>query len=337
LRPVPIGEVGELFIGGIGLARGYLEQPELTAERFLGNTFSIEELPGSFGTGGVSRIYRTGDLVRWLPGGELEYLGRNDDQVKIRGFRVELAEIQHAVESYGDVDRAVIVAGTAGPENEVRTVVAYVVAGEFGCSEDALSEYLREFLPEYMLPSAYVFLDELPLTSNGKVDRAALPRAEKRGAAENRPPRTELERKVAAIWAEMLGQDGASIGVTDDFFRLGGDSIIAIQALGRLRQSLGIALPVNQLLNHPTIEGICAFLDGRLAAQPHPLIDVPGESPLLPIQEWFFRSDFARPNHWNQAFLIATPPLDVERLRQPQLEAKASQVFLKMIDLIRRT
>ena len=169
-------------------------------------------------------------------------------------------------EGYGDVDRAVVVAGTARSEHEARTtVVAYVVAGEFGCSEEALSEYLQELLPEYMLPSAYVFLDEMPLTTNGKVDRAALPRAQTGRVGAYRPPRTELERTVAELWAEMLGQESASIGVTDDFFRLGGDSIIALQVLGRLRQGLGVDLPVNELLNRPTIEGICAFLDGQLA------------------------------------------------------------------------
>lgn len=326
LRPVKVGEVGELFIGGLGLARGYLEQPELTAERFLAEPFPMLQEPGGLGSDCahyVARVYRTGDLVRWLSGGELEYLGRNDDQVKIRGFRVELGEVEHAVESYGDVDRAVVVARTVGAEHEIRGLVAYVVAGEFGCSEEALAKYLREVLPEYLLPSAYFFLNELPLTSNGKVDRAALPKPEQARAMEYVAPRTELERTVAEIWGEMLGRDGRPIGVADDFFRLGGDSIVAIQLLGRLRQRFGVHLPVHELLNRTSLEQFCGFLAAQLAERPPSAGDedseaspVAGGAHLVPIQEWFFLSDFARPNHWNQAFLIATPQLDVDRLQE---------------------
>ncbi|MEV6340629.1 amino acid adenylation domain-containing protein [Nocardia vinacea] len=313
LRPVGVGEAGELFIGGLGLARGYLDQPELTSERFLTDPFAPA------GEKGTARVYRTGDLVRWLPGGELEYLGRNDDQVKIRGFRVELGEVEHAVESYGDVERAVVAARTVDSEDEIRGLVAYVVADEFGCAEEALTEYLRDILPEYLLPSAYVFLDELPLTSNGKVDRAALPKPEQTAAEQYVAPRTDLERTVAEVWTEMLGRDGRPIGITDDFFRLGGDSIVAIQLLGRLRQPLGVHLPVHELLGRPTIERFCEFLVDRLATpddEGGEIDPVVGEVPLLPIQEWFFRNDFARPNHWNQAFLITTPRLDVDRLRE---------------------
>ncbi|MEV0617683.1 amino acid adenylation domain-containing protein [Nonomuraea sp. NPDC050404] len=296
LRPVKVGEAGELYIGGIGLARGYLDRPELTAERFPDRD---------------ARVYRTGDLVRWLPGGELEYLGRNDDQVKIRGFRVEPGEVEHAVEGYGDVERAVVTARAAG-------LVAYVVAGEFGCSQEALADHLRERLPDYLLPCAYVFLDDLPLTPNGKVDRAALPEPERTRAGEHVAPRTDLERTVTELWTELLGRDGRPIGVTDDFFHLGGDSIVAIQLLGRLRQRLGVHVPVHELLSRTTVERFCEFLRGRLTERPGPAGEADpavGEVPLLPIQEWFFRSAFARQDHWNQAFLIATPKLDVDRLR----------------------
>jgi amino acid adenylation domain-containing protein/non-ribosomal peptide synthase protein (TIGR01720 family) len=325
MRPVQAGEAGELFIGGLGLARGYLDRPELTAERFLDDPFGNGSEHAEHDGPPTGRIYRTGDLVRMLPGGALEYLGRNDDQVKIRGFRVELGEVEHAVESYGDVEQAVVMARTVGVENDVRGLVAYVVAAEFGCSEDALVGHLRETLPEYLLPSAYVFLDELPLTSNGKVDRTALPKPEQDRSDEYVVPRTELEREVVAIWTDLLGadgRDGRPIGITDDFFQLGGDSILAIQILGRLRQRLGVHLPVHELLNRGTVERFCEFLDEFLAEQPTlagPDADADttgGEALLLPIQEWFFRSDFARPNHWNQAFLIATPQLDVDRLRE---------------------
>lgn len=318
LLPVGVGEVGELYIGGLGVARGYLEQSELTAERFLTDPFA----PAS--EMGTARVYRTGDLVRWLSNGELEYLGRNDDQVKIRGFRVELGEVQRAVESYGDVEQAVVVARTVvGWEDEIRGLVAYVVAGEFGCSADALAEHLSDTLPDYLRPATYVFLEELPLTPNGKVDRAALPEPEQAPAEQYVAPRTDLEHTVAQIWAEMLGRDGRPIGITDDFFRLGGDSIVAIQLLGKLRQGLGVHIPVHELLSRPTIERFCELLAERLAEDPLPASDcggkaepAVGEVPLLPIQEWFLSGAYARPNHWNQAFLIATPRLDVDRLRE---------------------
>lgn len=316
LNPVVDGEVGELFIAGLGLARGYLAQPELTGERFLEDPFGTESESRS------TRMYRTGDLVRVLADGNLEYLGRNDDQVKIRGYRVELGEIEHAVELYGDVERAVIVSSTAG-KDENGGLVAYVVAGDFGCSEEALVEHLGDILPEYMIPYTFVFLDELPLTTNGKVDKNALPEPKQVFSEAYVAPRTDLENAVAEVWTEMLGRDGQPIGITDNFFRLGGDSIIAVQLLGKLRQRTGVHLPANDLLSRPTIEQLCELLIQRMAEKPfspnESEVDresADSEFPLLPIQDWFFRSKFARSNHWNQSFLIVTPRLDTDRLRE---------------------
>lgn len=322
-KEAAVGEIGELFIGGAGVARGYLNQPELTAERFSATPHRTKGHDVPPVQDGAGRLYRTGDLVRRLPGGELAYIGRNDDQVKIRGYRIELAEVEHAVRTHGDVAQAAVVARAARDEHEPRALVAYVVAGEFGCSEQELAQYLTEMLPSYMLPTAYVFLDALPLTPHGKVDRGALPAPEQFRQETYVSPRTGLEREVCELWAELLGQGGTPVGITDDFFRLGGDSIVAIQMLSRLRQRYGVHLLINEVLENATVEALCALLadrlsdgggggDGGAVDGSAPLV---GEAPLLPIQQWFFDQDFVRPDHWNQAFLVATPRLDTERLR----------------------
>ncbi|MDT0343962.1 non-ribosomal peptide synthetase [Streptomyces litchfieldiae] len=318
-RPVAPGEVGELFLGGAGLARGYLNRPDLTAEKFVADPF---RMPGNGADEADARLYRTGDLVRQLPDGSLEYIGRDDRQVKIRGFRVELREIEAALEQHGDVDRAVAVLPAERPGHPAGELIAYVVPGEFGCSEAELDAYLGGLLPAYMRPGTYVFLETLPLTANGKTDFDALPRPELPPAEGRVPPRTELERLVHGVWAELLGRGEGTFGVTDDFFKLGGDSIVAVQLLSRLRQRLGPHVFVDEVLNHNTIERFCALLTARqaeggaavriLTEEPEPA----GTVPLLPIQQWFFDNDFARPDHWNQAFLIATPALDPERLRE---------------------
>ncbi|MFJ1647076.1 amino acid adenylation domain-containing protein [Streptomyces sp. NPDC088258] len=327
-RPVPDGEAGELFIGGIGLARGYLGRPERTAERFREHLLPAGAGDGASGPvpdgGGPVRLYRTGDLVRRLPGGEFEYIGRNDDQVKIRGYRIEPAEVEHAIQTHGDVLQAVVVARAAGEGRRSRALVAYVVAGEFGCSEQELAQYLAGTLPPYMLPAAYVFLDALPLTAHGKVDRAALPEPEQLRQKTYVAPRTDLERAVCEVWSEVLGHGAEPLGTTDDFFKLGGDSIVAIQMLSRVRQRFGVHLLVNEVLDQPTVAALCALLTRRLSegagapdggAVSEAAVPM-GEAPLLPVQRWFFDQEFTRPDHWNQAFLIATPPLDQERLRR---------------------
>jgi amino acid adenylation domain-containing protein len=238
---VPVGAPGEVYIGGEGLARGYYARPELTAERFIPNPYS--ETPGA-------RLYKTGDLARYLPDGRIEYLGRLDRQVKVRGFRVELDEIEMALREHPSVREAAVILSTGADAR----LAAYVVA--HGAAVPAVSE-LREFLksklPEYMTPSAFVLLDGLPLTANGKVDRRALPPLDPARPEVEAPfvaPRTPAEQLLAAVWADVLGLE--QIGVHDNFFELGGDSILGIQMVARARQR-GAELTPQQLFQHPTI------------------------------------------------------------------------------------
>ena len=210
LQPVPIGVSGELYLGGVSLSRGYLGRPDLTAERFVVDPFC--DLPGA-------RMYRTGDAVRWRADGELEFLGRIDGQVKIRGFRVELGEVEATLQQQEGVQQAVVVV----TDNRL---VAYVLAVA-PLSDDKLRAGLARVLPEYMVPSAFVRVESFPLTTSGKVDRKALPEPELR-RSDNTPyesPRTPLEESIAAIWSELLGVEG--IGIDDDYFRLGGHSLMA--------------------------------------------------------------------------------------------------------------
>ena len=247
-QPVPIGVPGELWIAGDGLARGYVDRPELSAERFVTQRLSdrIEE-----------RLYRSGDVVRWLADGTLEFLGRQDTQVKLRGFRVELGEVENTLAQHPRVrDAAVIV--RPGPGGDKR-LVAYVVPDGTLAPRD-LRELLRGKLPEYMVPSAFVLLERLPLTTNGKVDRARLPAPEEsREPAEAVTlPRNDEERQLVAIWEEVLGVTG--IGTRDNFFDLGGHSLLALRMFVRLEQSLRIRLPIATLFEAPTIEELAAII-----------------------------------------------------------------------------
>ncbi len=248
LQPVPIGVAGELYIGGVGVARGYLNRPELTAERFIADPFSAKD---------GARLYKTGDLARYLPDGNIEYLGRIDDQVKIRGFRIELGEIEAVLGQHEAVRDAVVLVREDQPGD--KRLVAYVVAAP-AAAAPAFSElrgFLSEKLPEYMVPSAYILLDEIPLTPNGKVDRRALPVPD-----EARPelggvyvaPSTELEEAVAGIWAEVLKVE--RVGVHDNFFELGGHSLLVTQVVSRLRKSLQVELPLRSLFESPTVVGL---------------------------------------------------------------------------------
>jgi amino acid adenylation domain-containing protein len=240
LRPAPAGVVGEIYIGGRGVARGYRGRPDLTAERFLPDPFRE---PGA-------RMYRTGDLGRLLPDGRLECLGRVDHQVKIRGFRIELGEIESALRAVPGVDEVVVV---AEPQAASPRLVAYWVGP---AERGALYDRARATLPPYMVPSAYVGLPAFPLTTSGKVDRKALPRAEEVPAAraDGRRPANDLETQVAAIWAEILGQE--SVGVDQDFFALGGTSVLVVQARARLERELGVEVPLRVFFDAPTVEGL---------------------------------------------------------------------------------
>jgi amino acid adenylation domain-containing protein/non-ribosomal peptide synthase protein (TIGR01720 family) len=296
LHPVPAGVPGEVFIGGTGLARGYLGHPDVAAERFLPTHFG--ELPGA-------RVYRTGDLARYLPDGELEFLGRADQQVKIRGYRIELGEIESLLASHPGVRKAVVLVREDRPGQ--RRLAAYL-ACDPGCRPAAskLRSFLRERLPGYMVPAAFVLLEDLPVTAHGKVDRRALPAPDETSrvdaAGAHVTPRTAEERLLAAIWAQVLGV--AEVGIHDNFFDLGGDSILSIQIAARARQA-NLRLAPRQLFQHQSIAELAAELSqeaGGATAAEQGLVT--GPVPLTPIQSWFFTLDLEEPHHFNQAFLF---------------------------------
>ncbi len=252
LQPVLIGVPGELYIGGRGLARGYLNRPELSDERFIPNPFSDAS----------ARLYKTGDLVRYLPDGNLEFLGRIDDQVKIRGFRVELGEIEAALVQHPQVQAGVVVA-RAAPSGSQALVAYIVLTGPVSASE--LRAGLKAKLPDYMVPGAIVFLEALPLTPSGKVDRQALPApdpSQRTVDAEFIAPETATEVEISRIWGELLNLE--RVGICDNFFELGGHSLLATQVLTRLRQTLQIELPLRSLFEYPTIVDLAKQID-RLA------------------------------------------------------------------------
>jgi acyl-CoA synthetase (AMP-forming)/AMP-acid ligase II len=254
LQPVPVGVPGELFIGGDGVARGYLNRPALTQEKFIAHPFRPE--PGA-------RLYRTGDLARYRTDGVLEFLGRGDNQVKLRGHRIELGEIESALRRHSGVGEAVVVAREPTPGDQ--RLLAYLVAkGGPAPSAPELRRFLHEKLPDYMVPSTFVALDRLPLTPNGKVDRRALPEPAElwpRLEAAYVAPRTAPELALAKIWQELLRVE--KVGLHDNFFDLGGHSLLVVQAQAKLRDALGIELPVVRLFQHPTISALTKFLGGR--------------------------------------------------------------------------
>jgi amino acid adenylation domain-containing protein len=241
---VPIGVPGELYIGGAGLARGYLNRPDLTAERFIGDPFSdVRE----------SRLYRTGDLCRWQADGNLVFIGRLDDQVKLRGYRIELGEIESVLNEYPDVAQSVVIL-REDRSGDKRLVAYYVPTTEIVLNHSELRSHLRSRLPDHMVPAAFVVLDKLPLTSNGKIDRRGLPAPD-----DSRPdlethyvaPRTPIEQQLASIWAEMLGIE--EIGIHDNFFALGGHSLLATRVIARIPSVLKVELPLRKLFEAPTI------------------------------------------------------------------------------------
>jgi amino acid adenylation domain-containing protein len=250
LQPVPAGVPGELVVGGVAVGRGYLNRPELTTERFLG--------------GPEGRRYRTGDRVCWRPDGELEFLGRTDDQLSIRGFRVEPGEIVAALNAHPAIGASVVV-GT-GTSSADRQLVAYVVAaGGDRPPTDELREFLAGLLPEYLLPSSYLWLDRLPLTPHGKVDRDALPPAVEPSGTESPEtrPRTPTEATIASIVAELL--DVTDIGMHQNFFLLGGHSMLGAQLIVRLEDLFGVEITLRYLFDHPTLVEIAAHVDRQLA------------------------------------------------------------------------
>ncbi|WP_045757272.1 non-ribosomal peptide synthetase, partial [Xanthomonas albilineans] len=271
--PVPIGVVGELYLGGDGVARGYLNREELTAERFLTDPFSADP---------TARMYRSGDLGRWCADGTIEFVGRNDHQVKIRGFRIELGEIEARLSAHAQVRECVVVALDADAGNDKR-LVAYWVGAEDVTSEHLCAETLRSWLsdvlPDYMVPAAYVQLDRLPLTPNGKLDRKALPAPDGAAYAARayEAPQGAIEQAIATIWSDLLGLE--TIGRHDNFFALGGHSLLAVRVASRLRQELGAEIGVAELFAHATLQRLAACVASSSAAVLSPILPLEPDAP----------------------------------------------------------
>lgn len=296
LQPVPIGIPGELYIGGVSLARGYLNKPDLTAEKFIPNPFADAK---------SSRLYKTGDLARYRIDGNIEYLGRLDHQVKIRGFRIEVEEIETVLTQHPQIQQATVIAHF--DEFGKQRLVAYIVLHPATTNEvdhTSIRSFLQQQLPDYMIPSSFVTLPTLPLTSNGKVDRSWLiSNVSSRVVTSNIQPRTANEAKLVKIWSEVLS---VAVGIDDNFFELGGDSILAIQIIARANQA-GLNLTLKQLFQHQTIAQLATVV--RTAPQIAPPAEISGTVPLTPIQHWFFAQNLPNPHHYNQSILLEVLPL----------------------------
>jgi non-ribosomal peptide synthase protein (TIGR01720 family) len=325
LNPVPIRVSGELYIGGSSLSRGYVSRADLTAERFVPDPFST--MPGA-------RLYRSGDLCRFLPEGDLEFRGRRDHQVKIRGFRIELGEIEAALTAHPEVREAVVLARADGAVSRsgqpAKRLVAYVVAErQPGPDSPALRSYLKERLPDYMVPAAFVMLDALPLTPNGKLDRKALP-----SPAQIRPeaaddfvlPRSDRERILAEIWSHVLHVD--RIGIHDNFFELGGDSILSIQIVSKANQA-GLRLTPKDIFQYQTVAELAQMAGSAPAIEAEQGL-VTGPVPLTPIQRWFFDLELADPSHFNQAVLF-----ELKQNVDPRLLKRAVESLMLRHDALR--
>uniref|UniRef100_UPI003BB804E8 amino acid adenylation domain-containing protein n=1 Tax=Pseudomonas sp. GZD-222 TaxID=3404805 RepID=UPI003BB804E8 len=302
LQPVPVGVVGELYLGGIGLARGYHRRPALTAERFVTSPFGDGE-----------RLYRTGDLASQRADGVIDYRGRIDHQVKIRGLRIELGEIEARLMEQDSVREAVVLAIDGA-------LVAYVVPRDWALdAQEALRETIREplrqALPDYMVPAQLLFIEQMPLSPNGKLERKALPKPDaSRVQKAYVAPRNALEQQIAVIWQDVLKIE--RVGLADNFFELGGDSIISIQVVSRARQA-GIRFSPKDLFQHQTVRDLASVAsldDGLLAIDQAP---ASGETPLLPIQRMFFSTVNQERHHWNQSVLLQpSRPLHAQALEQ---------------------
>lgn len=312
LNPVPIGVPGELYLSGDGLARGYLNQPHLTAFQFIPNPFQLSQ-----------RLYKTGDLAKYLPDGKIEYLGRLDNQVKIRGFRIELGEIEAILTKHPEIAQAVVNAWQDDLGN--KRLVAYLIASHI---PQDLRNFLKAELPEYMIPSIFIPLETLPLTPNGKIDRKALPHPQLAANAHKRifvNPKTEIEKQLAQIWSQLLGIE--QIGIHDNFFELGGDSILAIQAIAKANQ-IGLQLTPKFLFQYQTIAELATIAGTSVIQAEQGLVT--GFVPLTPIQHWFFEQNLTDAHHWNQSIL-----LEVRQALNPTLLEQAIEKLLEHHDALR--
>ena len=296
LHPVPIGVLGELFIGGAGVVRGYLNRKELTAERFICNPVrnNSEDI-----------LYRTGDLAKYQTDGNILFCGRTDHQVKIRGYRIELGEIESTLSSFNSISDAVVVARESTGQNsdtvKSRMLVAYVVANEkLKPATDELKSWLRGTLPEYMVPQIFVFIDKIPLSPNGKVDMKALPEPgqdQPLSSASYVKADNPIEESLIKVWGSVLAAD--LIGIHDNFFEIGGDSILSIQIIARAR-ALGIHLTPKQIFQNPTIFELARVAESKQSITAEQGL-VTGELLLTPVQRWLLERDLPNPDHWNQA------------------------------------
>ncbi len=308
---VPVGVPGEIFVGGDGLSKGYLNSDDLTREKFIANPFNKEA---------NEIIYKTGDKGRWLPGGDIEYLGRIDQQVKIRGFRIELGEIETVLLQHESVSQAVVVARE--DKEGHKKLVGYLVMKEDELDRDEIVDYLKSRLPEYMVPAIWVEMENFPLTRNGKVDRNALPEPGIAAISGDNyvAPRNEIEEKLVAIWQDLL--DLERVGIEDNFFELGGDSIISIQLVSRVKNA-GYELQVADIFSTQTIAGISGVIEQRMgtavaSSGEQQLLD--GTSGLLPIQQWYFEKNPHNPNHFNQSVLLNIDKKITEAVLQQVIE-----------------
>jgi acyl carrier protein len=253
-QPTPVGVAGELYIGGVSLARGYAARPDLTAERFI---------PDPFAQATGARMYRSGDIARYAEDGKIEFMGRADDQVKARGYRIELAEVEGALRTHPKVRQAAVALRSDGPAD--KWLAAYLVTDGEPFAPGELRQFLRERLPEHMIPSKFIRLEALPLTPSGKVNRLALPIHDLTREEQAVPyvaPRTPTEESMAAIWAEVLRLE--RVGVHDNFFELGGHSLLATKLVSRLRAAFNIELPLRHLFTTPTAAELAEIVDQML-------------------------------------------------------------------------
>ncbi|MEO0769074.1 MAG: amino acid adenylation domain-containing protein, partial [Cyanobacteria bacterium J06649_4] len=317
LQPVPIGVAGELHIGGEGLARGYLNRVELTQERFI--EISAQSVLNQEG-----RLYKTGDLARYLPDGNIEYLGRLDNQVKIRGFRIELGEIEAVLGHHDQVCQVVVIA--QADSNGNKRLVAYVVA-DASLTHSQLRTYLKSKLPEYAIPAVFVQLECLPLTPNGKLDRKALPAPDSiERTAEVVEPRTDQEQRLVNIWKELLPVK--DVGIHDNFFEIGGDSILSIQVISRAK-NLGLQISAKQIFQYQTIAELASVAGTATQVECQQGL-VTGAAPLTPIQQWFFSEQTTQLHHFNQSVLLQVPA-DVN----PEILQQALAKLLEHHDALR--
>lgn len=310
LQPVPVGIEGELYIGGAGLSQGYLNQPVLTTEKFIDLN--------------SERLYKTGDRACYLSDGRIEYLGRRDQQVKIRGYRIELEEIAARLQQHPDIGEAIVTTVTDHHQNT--RLVAYITTNnpKENLNTVTLKQFLKTKLPDYMLPSLFIPIDSIPLTTNGKVDRQQLPPPNwTNQPAPELAAQTLIESNLCQIWSDLLG---VPVGIHDNFFDLGGDSILSLQIIARANQ-IGLRFSPRQLFQHQTIAELALVVETSAPANQN---IITGNVPLTPIQKWFFAQELTNPHHFNQALI-----LKVETGLNPDQLASSLQILWKHHDALR--